>query len=304
MSKRAVTHRMIEAFRAAMLNGGISAGADALGIPQPSMSRIIADLQKAVGFPLFHKSGRTIKPTDEAILLLTKVQQSFIGLDEIADFSEQVRKQRTGRFSVCTIPSIGHSVMPEIVDHLRDKFPDVMVSLTVASYLEVAQKVRSRQADIGLTADALSIGSLETVAEFPSDCVCIGTRKWLPERASHIDVMDLAGKPFILPTGAFQRSLNALFSAHGIVVDTMVEASLFHTISELVLRGLGISVVDALTGAAHRLRGGITIPLRPSLTYTVYATAMSDTRLGHPAREMLRCLKLATEGARMDIARE
>jgi len=287
-----------------MLYGGISAGADALGIPQPSMSRIIADLQKAVGFPLFQKSGRTIKPTDEAIALLTKVQQSFIGLDEIADFSEQVRKQRTGRFSVCTIPSIGHSVMPEIVDHLRDKFPDVMVSLTVASYLEVAQKVRSRQADIGLTADALSIGSLETVAEFPSDCVCIGTRKWLPERASHIDVMDLAGKPFILPTGAFQRSLNALFSAHGIVVDTMVEASLFHTISELVLRGLGVSVVDALTGAAHRFRGGITIPLRPSLTYTVYATAMSDTRLGQPAREMLRCLKLAMEGARMHIARE
>jgi len=304
MSKRTVTHRMIEAFRAAMLNGGISAGADALGIPQPSMSRIIADLQKAVGFPLFQKSGRTIKPTDEAIVLLRKVEQSFIGLEEIAGFSEQLRKQRTGRFSICTVPSIGHSVMPEIIDHLRHKFPDVMVSLTVASYLEVAQKVRSRQADIGLTADALSIGVLETVAEFGSDCVCIGTRKWLPERATHIDVEDLAGKPFIAPTGAFRRSLDALLSAHGVVVDTMVEASLFHTISELVLRGMGLSVVDPLTAAKHKLRGGIAIPLRPALTYTVYATAMSDTRLGQPAREMLRRLALATDGARTYIAHE
>ncbi|WP_083235411.1 helix-turn-helix domain-containing protein [Acidovorax sp. RAC01] len=48
MAKRPVTHRMIEAFRAAMLHGGISAGADALGIPQPSMSRLIADLQNEV----------------------------------------------------------------------------------------------------------------------------------------------------------------------------------------------------------------------------------------------------------------
>ena len=79
MSKRAVTHRMIEAFRAAMLHGGISAGAEALGIPQPSMSRLIADLQKVVGFPLFQKSGRTIKPTDEALVLMTKVQQSWEG---------------------------------------------------------------------------------------------------------------------------------------------------------------------------------------------------------------------------------
>lgn len=56
---------MIEAFRAAMLNGGISAGANALGIPQPSMSRILADLQRVVGFPLFQKSGRTMfsRPT-------------------------------------------------------------------------------------------------------------------------------------------------------------------------------------------------------------------------------------------------
>ena len=304
MSKRSVTHRMIEAFRAAMLHGGISAGADALGIPQPSMSRIISDLQKAVGFPLFQKSGRTIKPTDEAVVLMNKVQQSFIGLEEIAGFSEQLRKQRTGRFSVCTVPSVGHSVMPEIIYHLRNKFPDVMISLTIASYIEVAQKVRSRQVDIGLTADALSIGALETVAEFSSDCVCIGTRKWLPQRATHIEVEDLAGKPFILPTGAFQRSLNALFSTHGVVVDTMVEASLFHTISELVLRGMGVSVVDGLTGAAHKLRGGITIPLRPALTYTVYATAMSDTRLGPPAREMLRCLADARDSAQTHTARE
>ena len=304
MSKRTVTHRMIEAFRAAMLNGGIGAGADALGIPQPSMSRIIAELQKAVGFPLFQKSGRTIKATDEAIVLMSKVQQSFVGLEEIAGFSEQLRKQRTGRFSVCTVPSIGHSVMPEIIDHLRCKFPDVFVSLSVASYLEVAQKVRSRQADIGLTADALSIGALETVAEFASDCVCIGTRKWLPENATHINVEDLAGKPFISPTGAFQRSLEAMLSAHGVVVDTMVEASLFHTISELVLRGMGVSVVDPLTAAAHRLKGGLAIPLRPALTYTIYATAMSDTRLGPPAREMLRLLAVATDGARTHTACE
>lgn len=304
MSQRTVTHRMIEAFRAAMLHGGISAGADALGIPQPSMSRIIADLQKAVGFPIFQKSGRTIKPTDEAIVLMRKVQQSFIGLDEIAGFSEQLRKQRTGRFSICTIPSIGHSVMPEIVDHLRSKFPDVMVSLTVASYLEVAQKVRNRQADIGLTADALSIGALETVAEFPSDCVCIGSSKWLPGGATHAGVEDLAGKPFISSTGTFQRSLDALFSAHGVVADTMVEASLFHTISELVLRGMGVAVVDLLTGASHKRRGGIAIPLRPALTYTVYATAMSDTRLGAPAREMLRCLKSALDAARTHVAGE
>lgn len=301
MPSRIVTHRMIEAFRAAMLNGGISAGANALGIPQPSMSRILADLQRVVGFPLFQKSGRTIKPTNEALVLMTKVQQSFVGLEEIATFCEQIGKQRTGRFSVCAIPSIGHSVMPEIVEHLRRKFPDVTVSLTVSSYLEVAQRVRNRQADIGLTGDALSIGNLETVAEFTSGCVCIGTEMWLSPLAKFVHVSELAEKPFVGFTGTFRRQLDALLVANGVVVDAMVEASLFQTVSELVLRGMGVSVVDALTGEQHRLRGGVALPLEPTFDYTVYATAMSDTRLGGPARELLDCLRKATERARIHI---
>jgi hypothetical protein len=52
--------------------------------------------------------------------------------------------------------------------------------------------------------------------------------------------------------------------------------------------------VDALTGARHRLRGGIALPLRPSIRYTVYATAMADTRLSKPARELLQYLGAAT----------
>jgi DNA-binding transcriptional LysR family regulator len=294
MTRKSISYKMIEAFRAAIAHGGISAGADALGMSQPSMSRLMAQLQDVVGFPLFMKHGRTVKPTDEALALMTKVQQSFLGLEEIARFSEQLRQQRMGRLSICAIPSIGHSIMPEAVEHLRTKYPDVIVSLTISSYLEVARSVRNREADIGFTADTLSIGDLETVAEFSADCVCIGTSKWLPPGSAVLAPRDLADKPFIGVKGAFQRQLEALMSSSGRQLDIMVEASLFQTASELALRGMGISVVDALTGARHRLRGGVTVPLRPTIRYTVYATATSDTRLSKPAQELLRYVATAT----------
>jgi DNA-binding transcriptional LysR family regulator len=297
MQNKIMTHKMIEAFRAAIINGGIGAGADALGISQPSMSRLMADLQKVVGFPLFMKHGRTIRPTDEALALMTKVQQSFLGLEEITRFSDQLRKQRMGRLAICTIPSIGHSIMPEIVARLRDKYPDVMISLTVTSYIEVARSVKNRQADIGFTADTLSMGGLETVAEFSADCVCIGTSKWLSPEATSIEQKELVGKPFIGFIGTFQKRLEAWLAGTDLQLDIMVEASLFQTVSDLVLRGMGISIVDPLTGALHRLRGGVVLPLRPALSYTVYATAMSDTRLSAPARDLLQYLAAATKKA-------
>lgn len=294
MPKKVITHRMIEAFRAAITHGGISAGADALAMSQPSMSRLMAELQNVVGFPLFVKHGRTVKPTDEALALMTKVHQSFLGLEEITRFSEQLSKQRLGRLSISAIPSIGHSIMPEAVEHLRNTYPDVVVSLTISSYLEVARSVRNREADIGFTADKLSIGDLETVAEFSADCVCIGTSKWLPSKANVLAPKDLVGKPFVGLTGTFQRQIDALMSTTGQQLDIRVEASLFQTASELVLRGMGLSVVDAMTGARHRLRGGIALPLRPTIRYTVFATAMADTRLSKPARELLQYLAAAT----------
>ncbi|HET8746602.1 MAG TPA: LysR substrate-binding domain-containing protein [Ramlibacter sp.] len=304
MPKKIITHKMIEAFRAAVTQGGISAGADALGMSQPSMSRLMTELQHLVGFPLFMKHGRTVKPTDEALALMTKVHESFLGLEEITRFSEQLRKQRLGRLSISTIPSIGHSIMPEAVEHLRSKYPDVVISLTISSYLEVASSVRNRDADIGFTADKLSIGDLETVAEFSADCVCIGTSRWLPSKAAFVAPKDLLGKPFVGMTGAFQRHIDALMSTTGQQLDVMVETSLFQTASELVLRGMGLAIVDALTGARHRLRGGIALPLRPTIRYTVYATAMADTRLSKPARELLQYLGAATGKAKTHTSHE
>ena len=294
MKNRNVTHRMVEAFQAAMQHNGISAGADALGITQPAMSRLIADLQRSMGILLFAKNGRSIKPTQEAHALMAKVQQSFLGLEQIVDFSDQLRKQKLGQLSISAIPSIGHSILPAVIRQLREKFPDVFISLRVASYIEVARHVKTRQADIGLTADTLSLGDLETVAEFPSECVCIGNEKWLDPKADHIHVGEFVNKPFIASSGTFQTRLNAWLSANGVQADAMIEASLFQSISDLCLEGLGIAVVDPMTAAKRQKRGGVALPLRPSIGYTVYATAMSDAKLSVPAKELIRLVAAAS----------
>lgn len=295
MPRRSVTYNMIEAFHAVVLHGGVSAGADALGTPQPSISRTISELQELVGFPLFVKHGRTVKPTQEALILMKKVQQSFIGLEEIERFANQLRKQKMGRLAICSVPSLGQSIMPEIVARLISRYPDVIINLTVSSYIEVARNVRNRQADFGVTADNLSIGGLETVAEFTANCVCIGTSQSIPPDAILMRPEDFLDRPFVNVTGTFQNNLAAWLAASGQQPTTVAEVSLFNSASEIVLQGAGISIVDPLTGARHRQRGGVTLPLQPTLAYKVYVTALSDTRLSEPARSFIEYLEAAIE---------
>ena len=53
-----LTHRQIEAFRAVIETGKITAAANVLGTTQPSVSKMIADLEHVAGFGLFERRGR------------------------------------------------------------------------------------------------------------------------------------------------------------------------------------------------------------------------------------------------------
>lgn len=286
-----LTHPMIEAFRAAIMHGGISAAADALGTSQSSVSRVITELQKVVGFQLFVKHGRTVKPTEEGLALMTKVQQSFLGLEDIARFSEQLRKQRMGRLSICAIPAIAHSIMPQAIEFLRRKYPNVIVGLDIASSIEVVRSVLNRQADVGFAAHGLAVGEAENVAEVSADCVCISAAGGLPAEWKYVELQQLSGRPFVALTGTLQKRLEVMLKEAGVELDIMAEASQSLSCSELVMRGAGISVVDPFTGNLHRLRGGVAVPLRPALTYRVQAVALGDTRLSAQAKDLVQYIE-------------
>lgn len=235
-----------------------------------------------------------MRPTEEALALMAKIQQSFQGLEDIARFYEQLRKQRMGRLSISVIPAIGHSIMPDAIRHLRAKFEHVLVSLHIASSMEVAMRIRDRQTDIGIAAQGYALGEIEAIADFAGDCMCIAPKGALPSSERHVSLQQLTGRPYVtLTSGTLQNRLEDMMRASGLELEVMAEASQSLSASELVLQGLGISVVDPFTGAMHRLRGGAALPLHPGLPYKVQMLAMSDARLSEPARELLHYLKAA-----------
>jgi DNA-binding transcriptional LysR family regulator len=297
MQGKVPSYQMIEAFRAVIQYGGMSAAGEALDLSQSSISRLIAQLQKILGYQLFAKHGRRVKPTVEALALMGKVQQAFLGLEDIAKFSEQLRKQRMGRLSIFAMPAFGYSILPAAIDFLRKKHADVHINLTIAPSIDVAQAVRNRQADLGFALHGPYLGDLETVAEFKGNCVCIGGTGGMPKNSGYVTVSQLGGRPFVGTLGTVQKQLETLVSDAGSQLNVFTEVSHSQTASQLVLRGLGISVVDPFTGTLHKAQGGAVLPLRPPLPFTVVALAMEDTRLSVAAKDLLSFVATAVRAA-------
>jgi DNA-binding transcriptional LysR family regulator len=104
-------HRQVEAFRIAMRVGSATAAADALHITQPAVSRLIADLERHVGFMLFERRKRGLQPTKDALLLFEEVDRSFRGLDRIAETADAIRSRRIGHLRVIALHSYSDGIV-------------------------------------------------------------------------------------------------------------------------------------------------------------------------------------------------
>ena len=89
--------KQVEAFQAAARLGSATAAAEALHVTQPAVSRMIGDLERAVGFALFERRGRGMQPTADGLLLYEEVQRAFQGLDRVAAAAEAIRGHGRGQ---------------------------------------------------------------------------------------------------------------------------------------------------------------------------------------------------------------
>ena len=72
--------RQLEAFRATIRAGSVTEAANMMHISQPSVSRLIAELERATGFALFARVGRGLTPTVEGQQFYKGVEGMFVGV--------------------------------------------------------------------------------------------------------------------------------------------------------------------------------------------------------------------------------
>src|SRR5690554_4905870 len=77
--------RHLRAFKALMHAGSTVGAAAALGISQPSVSRLLAELEVTLGEPLFTRANGRLSPRPKAELLLPDVERALGGVEALID---------------------------------------------------------------------------------------------------------------------------------------------------------------------------------------------------------------------------
>jgi DNA-binding transcriptional LysR family regulator len=282
--------RALRVFRAIVRTGTVTAAGRELGLTQPATSRLLARLERGLGFELFHRDRGRLVPTSDALLLLEDVELALGGVDRVQGLAEDIAAFRVGRLRLVAPPSFTEGVLPEIAAAFLKRFPDVYLSIDSRSVETARKMIATRDVDAGFVRLPIDRTDLvaETVVASASICVLPQGHRLARERA--LDPVRLRAEPLIL-LGAGRQSrmqIEAAFAQAGVTPRVRIDTHTIGSACGLAARGVGITIVNGLLARPYLRDGLVARPFIPQMRHEyafVTAAVPGATRL---AREFLQ----------------
>ncbi|CAN7627141.1 LysR substrate-binding domain-containing protein [Bosea sp. LjRoot237] len=263
--------RQIEAFRTVIVTGGVTAAAHALHISQPAVTRLIHDLQYALGLKLFAKRGTRLVPTNEALSLYREVERQFVGLDRIERAAKNLREGQSGRLRIAALPTFNVGFLPRILGRFMLDRPGLETAVYGSISSQVVEWVASGFCDVGFAQGPLDFPNIDVDMLAPVSGVAVLPEGHRLTEKSVLEPPDFIGEPFVSleQTTPMRYRIDAIFTSAGITRQTRVETPLSMIACGLVAAGAGVTIVDPFTAFEFRGRGIVVRPFRPAVLYEI-----------------------------------
>jgi DNA-binding transcriptional LysR family regulator len=241
--------RRLEVFAKVAELGSFSRAAEALFLTQPTVSEHVRALEEELGVQLLDRLGRGATPTPAGQLVLGYAQRILALGRQTRQALDQFLGRMSGQLVVggSTIP--GEYVLPALLGQFKAKYPDISLSLLIASSRRVSEWVEEGRVEIGVVGAEPESRALrsrplmadEMVLAVPAD------HPWATRKSVVLD--DVRREPLILrergsgSRAAFER---ALASANLDLSSFRVVGELGSTqaVKQAVRAGVGISVIS------------------------------------------------------------
>ncbi|MCJ0879404.1 LysR substrate-binding domain-containing protein [Pseudomonas sp. JI-2] len=282
--------RHIELFQAILQTGSLTAAAELLHISQPAASKILKHAEQQLGFALFDRVRGKLQPTAEARLLQQQTERLAIDLQNLRRLADNLGRGDARALRLICTPALAQALLPMALQRWRERFPRTACQLATQHTAEIVEALLLREADLGLTLQAvehpglcsrmLTEGRMRVIA--PLGC-------WAQEELhTPVRLQALAGRALIgLDT---RDALGSLLRGHLEELDppprVVTWVQTYQLARQLVSAGQGVALVDPFTALATDGGEVQTRLLEPAISVPLYAlTRVHEQPL--PAQAML-----------------
>ena len=293
--------RQLQAFHAIFDTGTVTGAARQLGISQPGISNLLAQLERQTGFKLFERVKGRLVATPEAGVLFQEVDTVVRGLDHVTQAMVDLQNKQAGQLQVASQHSISFGFMPRLIAQFARDRPDMSISFQSQYSVKIQEWVVAGLFEIGVCELPLLQDGLR------AHLVPVELMLALPEAnplARH-DILTpetLAGEPFIVmgPEHVTHRRLREAFDSAGVTLRTRVHSHLFKNLLGFVQEGMGCALLDPFALDFDSGGGSVIRKFRPRLLMEMAVITSRDRPLSTVGQEFLDLLIGALEPYRAE----
>ena len=201
-------------------HGSIMQAAQAANLTQPAASKLLAELEHALGVPLFERLPRGVEPTWYGKILIRRAGASLAEMDAAYQEVMELQSGLRGRVAVGAILTPAATIVPAAVTLLKSRHARVSLTIEVDASKPLVEGLRAGELDIviGRIADSAAAGELhfEPINDEPH---CLVVRAGHPLLAQDgVELRELGQQTWIVPPeGSILRDrITALFLSEGL----------------------------------------------------------------------------------------
>lgn len=247
----------------------VTRAAARLHVSQPALSRQIHDLEEEIGFPLLHRSAKSVRLSEAGKVFLGEARAVLQRAEAAVQAARAVAGGVRGELRVGYAPSLTVQILPQALRTFQNEFPGVRVALHDLTTGEMLAGLRAGKLEVALlvrpTARQLRGLRFDELARYP---ICVAVAPDHPfARRKVIPLTAAAAEPLIVYNRAeypeYYEQIAALIATVGGKPRIVEEHEGVTGLVAAVEAGRGIALVPACLACMVGPRLKI-IPLHPA----------------------------------------
>lgn len=233
----------LRSFHAVASHGGFTKAAEALHVSQPTITTQVRSLEDSYRVELFHRYGRSVRPTELGERLLQISRQVFSLEAEARQLLADAGELRSGHLRVA---AVGPYHVTKLLAPYYRRYPGVTVSVSTGNSQNVLERLLDYRADVGVLAQSSRDRRFLAVpySEHPIVLLVPAGHRFAKRRS--IRTAELAGEPLIMREqgSTTRKAFEAALKSAQVEPRVVMEIASREIIREAVVQGIGLAAVS------------------------------------------------------------
>ena len=244
-----LTIRQLRVFCAVAQLLSYTRAAEELGCQQPTVSALVAELERMTQLTLLEQWGKRLALTDEGRELYAHAQHVVVEADEAwRAMAEQrgIESPESVPLRVAADTTVGTYVMPHLLGAFHQRRSAIALNLRVANRAEVRACLLAGEVDLVIAGRPPAIEGLVAEPFLPNPLVAVASPDHVLATQPQVLLARLADEVFLLrEVGSGTRAaLEELFEVAGLPLKIGMVLGHVEAIKRAVAAGLGVSVLS------------------------------------------------------------